>query len=190
MLNRLIVERSKTRGGITLVEMDLVKRAKQGDERSLEELLQQNYSILKGYLLKVTLNPDLAADLTQDTMLKAIKKLRQFKGQSKFSTWLITIGSNLYRDYLKKNRRMTRVKDMGVYQGMMQEKDIETNLILNELLAKLPSDKRMVLTLKHYFGYNYQEIGEILECPIGTVKSRMYYCLEYLRTELKGGKWE
>lgn len=171
-----------------MVEMDLVKRAKRGDEHSLEELLQQNYSILKGYLLKVTLDPDLAADLTQETMLKAIKKLRQFKGQSKFSTWLITIGSNLYRDYLKKNRRVTVVDNMEPYQGAKNQETAETNLILNELLSKLPSDKRMVITLKHYFGYNYQEIGEILGCPVGTVKSRMYYCLEYLRTELKGGK--
>lgn len=186
----VLLIKEKKKGGITLGEMELIQRAKTGDEGSLEELLQQNYSILKGYLLKVTLDPELAADLTQETMFKAIKKLRQFKGKSKFSTWLITIGSNLYRDYLKKNRRLTLVENLEPYQEVIYHEEADEQLILNELLAKLPSEKRMVLILKHYFGYNYQEISQVLKCPVGTVKSRMYYCLEYLQKEMKGGQKE
>ncbi|AZR72097.1 RNA polymerase sigma factor SigY [Anoxybacter fermentans] len=166
-------------------EIELVQRAQKGDRKALKELLQMNYSILKGYLLKITLDPDLAADLTQETMLKAILKLQKFKGQSKFSTWLITIGSNLYRDYLKKNRHLIMVDYPERFESITEMK--EAGLIIEEMLLKLPAEKRMVLVLKHYFGYTYEEISKIIKCPVGTVKSRMYYCLEFLQNQIERG---
>lgn len=170
-----------------MLERELIKCAQNGDQRSLEELLQQNYSILKGYLLKVTLDPELAADLTQETMVKAIRQIKQFKGHSKFSTWLISIGSNLYRDDLRKNRRWIVTNDMERIGGGVVEKQ-DLHLMIDELLADLPLEKRMVLILKHYFGYNYEEIGKIVDCPVGTVKSRMHYCMNFLQQRLERGK--
>ncbi len=168
-------------------EFELVYKAKKGDLKAMEELLDQNYAILKGYLLKITLDRELAADLTQETMLKALKKIKKFKNRSKFSTWLISIGTNLYKDHLRKNHRLIMVEDIDKLQvGILEAK--ETDLIITELLAELPLDKRLVLVLKHYFGYNYQEIGQMLNCPVGTVKSRMYYCMNFLRKRMTGGE--
>lgn len=167
-------------------ERELVERARKGDQRSLEELLQQNYSMLKGYLTKATLDPELAADLTQETMVKAIRQIKQFKGKSKFSTWLISIGSNLYRDYLRKHRRLIVTDDLDLLGRETEIKDL--HLEIDELLSQLPQEKRMVLILKHYFGYNYDEIGAILSCPVGTVKSRMHYCINFLQKQLERGK--
>ena len=167
-------------------EMELVKQARNGSKDSMQKLIQQNYSILKGYLLKVTSDPELAADLTQETMLKAILKIKKFKGKSKFSSWLISIGTNLYRDYIKKHKRELHVEDLNDYDSISEIKD--EKVVIEEILDKLPSEKRMVLVLKHYFGYKYKEISEIMDCPVGTVKSRMYYCLDFIRDNYKGGK--
>lgn len=173
-------------------EHDLIQRAKKGDERAMEELLQRNYPILKGYLLKITLDPELAADLTQETMFKAVRQLKRFKEQSKFSTWLITIASNLYRDYQRKSRHFPLVEDPVSLEQRLERVDSSggraKDELVDDLLARLPQDKRAVLILKHYFGYNYEEIGKILDCPVGTVKSRMYYCLEFLQKQMEGGK--
>jgi RNA polymerase sigma-70 factor (ECF subfamily) len=169
-----------------LQERERIERARNGDQSSLEELLQQNYSILKGYLIKATLDPELAADLTQETMVKAIRQIKQFKGQSKFSTWLISIGSNLYRDHLRKNRRLIVTEDLDLLAGETELKGLRIEI--DELLEKLPQEKRMVLILKHYFGYTYEEIGKILGCPVGTVKSRMYYCMDFLQKQWERGR--
>lgn len=167
-------------------EQELIQRAQKGDQGSLEELLQLNYPILKGYLTKVTLDRELAADLTQETMFKAIRQLKKFRGSAKFSTWLITIGTNLYRDHLRKHRRLVVTDELDYFEP--QTEMPETALVIDELLVELPQEKRMVLILKHYFGYNYEEIGKILDCPVGTVKSRMYYCMDYLHKQLERGE--
>lgn len=166
-------------------EFELIQLAQKDDQNALKELLQENYAILKGYLLKMTFNRELADDLAQETMLKAILKIKKFKGHSKFSTWLIRIATNLYRDHLKKNRRLLVVENLErTYADReMNDKDFW----IAESLAKLPPEKKSVLILKHYFGYSYEEIAKILKCPVGTAKSRMHYCLEFLRSEMKGG---
>ena len=83
----------------------LIERAKAGDNEALSLLLQNNYQLLIGYFLKITGSRELALDLTQETMLRAIEKIYSFGGRSKLSTWLITIGTNIYRDWLRKKKR-------------------------------------------------------------------------------------
>ena len=82
--------------GVDLMdEKDLIRKAKKGDTLALSKLLQQNYSFLFKYLMKATLHPQIAEDLTQETMMKCIEKIQLYNGESKFSSWLITIGTNL-----------------------------------------------------------------------------------------------
>ena len=82
--------------GVDLMdEKDLIRKAKKGDTLALSKLLQQNYSFLLKYLMKATLHPQIAEDLTQETMMKCIEKIQLYNGESKFSSWLITIGTNL-----------------------------------------------------------------------------------------------
>ena len=72
-------------------DKDLIQQAKNGDTLALSKLLEQNYSFLVKYLMKITLHPQIAEDLTQETMMKSIEKIQLYNGKSKFSSWLITI---------------------------------------------------------------------------------------------------
>lgn len=172
------------------LEEKLIELAKKGDKSSLEKLLQNNYPILKGYLLKLTLNESMADDITQETMLKAILNIKKYKPIGKFSTWLITIATNTYRDLLRKNKKMAyeEIPREAVYNSNLEEEVItKSNLEkLKAILEELPEEKRMVFILKHYYGYSYEEISNIMNCPLGTVRSRLHYCIDRIKSQMKG----
>lgn len=167
-------------------EKALLEKARTGDRKALELLLYDNYKIVYGYLLKLTVNEELTKDLTQDVMMKAILNIKKFKGDSKFSTWLISIASNLYKDYVRKSKKIssTAIEELSIKDSQNIENDVVNKDTVNrvgKLLRELPYEKRMVFILKNYYDYSYEEIGEILKCPIGTVRSRLHYCIEKLR---------
>lgn len=173
-----------------LLEEKLIKLAQKGDKAALGRLLQSNYSILKGYLLKMTMNEAVTEDIVQETMMKAILNIKKYKPKGKFSTWLITIATNFYRDKLRKDKRivfgddyLTHEAANDLEQSVMNKMDIEK---INSILHKLPEGKRMIFILKHYYGYDYKEISEIVKCPIGTVRSRLHYCVKEIKLQLKG----
>ena len=97
-------------------EKTLLEKARSGDRKSLELLLYDNYKIVYGYLLKLTMNEEVTKDLTQDVMMKAILNIKKFKGESKFSTWLISIASNLYKNYIRKNEKTSNktIEDLKI----------------------------------------------------------------------------
>ena len=167
-------------------EGNLVAKAQSGDKQSLETLLYDNYKIVYGYLLKLTMNEDTARDFTQETMVKAIMHIKAFSGRSKFSTWLVSIASNAYKDSLRKNRRIWHE---AIDQMEMEAPEkTEDQVLLKESVAglkkgilALPEEKRMVFVLKHYYHYSYEEIAGILKCPLGTVRSRLHYCIKKLQ---------
>lgn len=172
-------------------ELKLISEAKKGNKNALNTLLSQNYGILKSYMLKITGDINLAQDLTQETLLKAILNIKKFEPKAKFSTWLITIATNLYKDYLKK-QRTTELIDEAIYSNeRTPEELVITNIQYNEvknILLSLPYEKRAVFILKHYHGYKYEEIAEILKCPIGTVRSRLHNCIKQIISEMERRK--
>ena len=174
-----------------MTERELIKKAQEGHNQALNQLLLDNYSILKGYLIKLTLQKELAEDLTQETLLKAVKKIQDYEPQGKFSTWLIVIGKNLYFDHLRKNKRersfeeyelgSSRIheeKGPSLEEGVMNTFAFDT---MKQSLSRLSQEKRSVFILKHYYGYSYKEIAEIEGCPIGTVRSRLHNSIEEIR---------
>jgi len=173
-----------------LLEEILIKLAQKGDKKSLEKLLQNNYPIVKGYLIKMTFNESTADDITQETMVKAIININKFEPRGKFSSWLITIANNLYRDQLRKNKRVVYMEDDENRQDTVNLEDTVVNKMewekLKSILEKLPQEKRMVFILKHYHGYSYEEISDIMKCPIGTVRSRLHYCINQVKLQMKG----
>lgn len=112
-------------------------------------------------------------------MYRAVKNIKRYKATSKFSTWLITIATNLYRDQLRKGRKEILYADItDDLQYRAEQLDItleakEKFLQLQNIMAGLPFEKRAVLVLKHYYGYSYQEMADILQCPVGTIRSRL-----------------
>ncbi|NBG87385.1 RNA polymerase sigma factor SigY [Isachenkonia alkalipeptolytica] len=174
-----------------MTERELIKKAQAGHNSALNQLLLDNYSILKGYLIKLTLQKELAEDLTQETLLKAVTKIQDYEPRGKFSTWLIVIGKNLYFDYLRKNKNLRNYEEYDSVEKNRvgnQEASAEDHVIsgltfekMRETLGTLSREKRSVFILKHYYGYSYKEIAEIEQCPIGTIRSRLHNSIEDIR---------
>ncbi|AZN43202.1 RNA polymerase sigma factor SigY [Paenibacillus albus] len=165
----------------------LIRRAVRGDEHALASLLHSHYPMLYRYMLKVTMNKALAEDLVQDTMLRAIERIRSFQGRSKFSTWLISIATRRYLDEMRKQHREKRwqTEEQALhairFDAAMQQHDWPDAL---DALGALSYEIRVPILLKYYYGYAYEEIAAWLEIPVGTVKSRLHNGLKQLRKEL------
>ncbi|MFK3939337.1 RNA polymerase sigma factor SigY [Alkalihalobacillus sp. NPDC078783] len=168
-------------------EKDLIQKAKKGDSLALSTLLQQNYSFLLKYLMKVTLHPQMAEDLTQETMMKSVEKIHLYNGESKFSSWLMTIASNLFIDLKRRKKRERQWLEQEQVIRQMKwnaanQNDEWTDVL--DVLAELSGEIRMPIVLKHYYGYSYEEIGKMMGIAEGTVKSRVSNGLKRVRKEL------
>ncbi|WYP26734.1 RNA polymerase sigma factor SigY [Alkalihalobacillus sp. FSL W8-0930] len=168
-------------------EKDLIQKAKKGDSLALSTLLQQNYSFLLKYLIKVTLHPQMAEDLTQETMMKSVEKIHLYNGDSKFSSWLITIASNLFIDLKRRKKRerqwLEQEQALRQMKWNVANRNDEWEDVL-DVLAELSVEIRMPIVLKHYYGYSYEEIGKMMGIAEGTVKSRVSNGLKRVRKEL------
>lgn len=172
-------------------EEELIQRAKEGSKSALNLLFQINYKMIFGFAIKMTADEALAQDITQETFLRAVLNIKKFNGNSKFSTWLIKISINLYKDYMKRNKIIELRKEIvPIDESDSIEELVMTNLQYKEAieeLRKMPYKKRTSFVLKHYYGYSLEEISEIMDCPKGTVKSRISTCVDSLRKVLKEG---
>lgn len=163
-----------------------IKSAKEGDHHAFAILFKENYPFLVKYLMKITMNPDTAEELAQETMAKCVQKIYLYEGKSKFSTWLISIATNQYIDQCRKKKREKNWHGEEAYRKLkwhFESRNEEWNDTLTEL-GKLPEDVRTPIILKHYYGYSYEEIGEMLKLPSGTVKSRVHHGIMSVRKEL------
>lgn len=168
-------------------EMALIERYKNGDKIALEILIKNNYKKLEGYILKLTCNKTLTEDILQDTLVSAIKNIDRFKQRAEFSTWLITIASNKYKDYLRKHKETDILLDVLPSSYSLENEIVnkdEVKRLLN-ILKSMPADRRNIFILKHYYGYSYKEISNIIGCPVGTVRSRLYYGIKEIVSRFK-----
>ena len=177
----------------------LVERAKRNDRDALELLFRVNYPMLLGALVRITGDAHAAEDVAQEAVLRAIVNLEKYEPRAKFSTWLITIALNTYRNRLRRARRELPAENVdiatadsaGGAAGMASSKSAE-DLALGRLatsdaaslLRALSADKRQVFVLKHYCGFTYQEIADAVGCPVGTVRSRLHDAVQMLRREI------
>ena len=169
-------------------ELELINKAKDGNKSALNTLLKDNLNILKGYVVKMVGDPHLAQDIIQDTMLKAVLNINKFQPKAKFSTWLVKIATNVYRDYLRKNKSFELVDENFIDKGIQVEDRVIANYEYKEvmkIILRLPYEKRAVFVLKHYYGYKYEEISEIIDCPLGTVRSRLHNAVKYIIKEIE-----
>lgn len=170
-------------------ESILIEKAKRGDSNALAVLLQQNYQFLLKYLIKITMNRSIAEDLTQEAMLKAIEKISLYNGKAKFSSWLISIATHQYIDEVrKKKRERNYVKDQHAMRDIRWR--VENNSSQNEwpevldVLNALTDNQRIPIILKHYYGYSLDEISEMMNKPVGTIKSRIHNGMNAIRKEM------
>lgn len=167
-----------------------IEQAQQGDVSALASLLREHYSFLYKYLVKVTMDPLQAEDITQDTMVRCMEKINTYNGSSSFSSWLITIATRIFIDRKRRWKREAEWKKQEQQEQSIrsirwkfESRGEDWSEVLDSL-SRLPSTQRMAVLLKHYYGYSYEEIGVMMQIPSGTVKSRVAYGLNQLRREL------
>jgi RNA polymerase sigma-70 factor, ECF subfamily len=168
-------------------EKELITSAKKGDHHAFAILFRDHYPLLVKYLMKISMDPDLAEEFAQATMAKCVEKIHLFNGKSKFSSWLISIATNLYIDQHRKKKREREWNEGEAGRKLQWHIESRNEEWTDALaaLAKLTEEMRIPLILKHYYGYSYEEIGEILNIAAGTVKSRVHHGLLAVRRELK-----
>jgi len=177
---------------------ELVARSIGGDLDSFNQLVVRWERPIYALAYRVIGREEDARDVCQETFLRAFRALRGFKGQAKFSSWLYRITLNLCRDWIRRERRApTAQAPEGVdlvELASSEQVDVETveDLVSRRLLgqavakamAQLPDDQRTAIILKEYHGLTFQEIADLLECPLSTVKTRLYQGLTVLRRQL------
>lgn len=177
---------------------ELLRAVQNGDNDSLGALVQRWEQPLFRFVYRMVPSQDDARDVCQETFLRILKKSHRFRAGSRFSTWMYQIALNLCRDQARRARRWSLVladtpalpeKAAGPQAATSKDAtDVvdrhEKTAALQRALEELPPEQREVLVLKEFEGLKFREIAEILGCPESTVKSRMYYGLNGIRTVL------
>ena len=176
-------------GNVEKQEEMLVKKIQTGDEEALAELLHIHYAFLYKYVMKMTMDAVVSEEIVQDTMLKAYLHMKQFNGKSKFTTWLMTIATRTYVDSLRKKKRESWLfkkaanENNQLLKWQLESRNQEFNEVM-EVIQKLEAIYRIPLLLKHYYGFSYEEIGQMMMIKEGTVKSRVHKSLNLVRKEI------
>ena len=141
------------------------------------------------YVLRLVGNREDALDLTQDVFLKAYQNLRRLEDPSRFAAWLYRIAHNEAYSLLRKNRPEGEI-GTGPSTGNATARmyPMELSLAVESALARLTVDQREAVQLKVYQGFKFDEMAEILECPVSTIKSRLYTALDLLKESLAPAK--
>jgi RNA polymerase sigma-70 factor, ECF subfamily len=170
-------------------DRDLIAKARRGDVESYNLLVSRWEKRVFNYLLRlVSHRPDLreeALDLCQDVFLKAYQNLPKLDDPARFSGWLFRIAHNEAFSLLRRKRREVDVETMpAASEGGRRLFPLELSLAVDSALQRLSDDQREAVLLKVYQGFKFDEMAEILECPVSTVKSRLYTALDILKSVL------
>lgn len=172
-------------------DADLIQQAARGQVEAYNLLVSRWERRVYNYLLRVTGNREDALDLTQDVFLKAYQSLRKLEEPARFVPWLYRIAHNEAYSLFRKRRPETDVEtlelegtDTGILVGGSSVFPMELSLAVAAALKRLSPDQRETVVLKIYQGFKFEEMAEILSCPVSTVKSRLYAALELLKAEL------
>lgn len=183
-------------------DVEIVRQVQAGDVAAFDRLILKYRERVFGIIYNMTSNREDAADLTQDAFIKAFQSIHRFGGQSSFFTWLYRIAVNSTLSHLRKARirsffSLERVDaDEPVSKEIIEaltdrtgaERDSyvrELQEKLNDAMQKLSIKHRTVVTLFEIDGLGHQEIAEVMDCSIGTVRSRLHYAKQLLQAELQ-----
>ncbi|WP_207062591.1 RNA polymerase sigma factor RpoE [Motiliproteus sp. SC1-56] len=174
-------------------DRQLVKRVQQGDKRAFDLLVGKYQHKIVGLVGRYVYDHHEAMDVAQEAFIKAYRALPKFRGDSAFYTWLYRIAINTAKNHLVAKGRRPPDVDVDIDDAQHQDsnrtlKEIENpenNLYKKELeqavyqaLNKLPEDLRIALTLREFDGMSYEDIAQVMACPVGTVRSRIFRARE------------
>ncbi|MEM8767871.1 MAG: RNA polymerase sigma factor RpoE [Pseudomonadota bacterium] len=174
-------------------DKELVRRVQQGDKRAFDLLFGRYQHKILSLVSRYLRDPQDVEDVTQEAFIKAFKALPRFRGDSAFYTWLYRIAINTAKNHLVARSRRppgtdVDVEDAEFMDGADQLKEGESpesalardelSAAIDEAIGKLPDDLRSAVTLREFDGLSYEQIAEIMDCPVGTVRSRIFRARE------------
>lgn len=167
----------------------LIERARKGDATALHRLIRKHQDRAYGYAFRLTRSSEEAGDIVAEAFVRVHNAVRNFKGNSAFTTWLYRIITNCYLDHRKKERTRQALSLDNPVQGndeettreiedtsLMPDKDVESiqrGVLIEKALRRLPDFQRAMIVMYHMEELSYEEIAESLDLPLGTVKSRL-----------------
>ena len=183
------------------IDQELVERAQQGDTKAFEILVAKYNRRLGRLLSRFIKDEHEVNDVVQESFIKAYRALPNFRGDSAFYTWLYRISINTAKNFLSNNNKRPIMSSeitngdgevMDVVEQVADNLTPEAELMNKQILqtvesavAKLPEDLRRANTLREMDGLSYEEIAEVMQCPIGTVRSRIFRAREVIAADLR-----
>ncbi len=183
------------------IDRQLVERVQQGDKRAFDLLVEKYWRKLIRLLSRMVRDSGEVEDIAQETFIKAYRALPQFRGDAAFYTWLYRIGVNTAKNYLAaKGKAMPTVseqtapdeegaedrwavQDIATPESELLSKQVA--MAVNEAVEALPEELRTAITLREMEGLSYEEIAQMMNCPIGTVRSRIFRAREAIAAKLR-----
>ncbi len=183
------------------VDQQLVERAQRGDKRAFDLLVSKYQRKLARLLSRFIRDSTEVEDVTQEAFIKAYRALPTFRGDSAFYTWLYRIGINTAKNYLVALGRRAptttnidseeaegfedgdQLRDLNTPEDELASKQVAETV--NQTLGELPEELRTAITLREIEGLSYEDIANIMNCPIGTVRSRIFRAREAIATKLR-----
>jgi len=183
------------------VDQQLVERAQRGDKHAFELLVSKYQRKLARLLSRFIRDSTEVEDVTQEAFIKAYRALPTFRGDSAFYTWLYRIGINTAKNYLVAMGRRApttteidseeaegfengdQLRDLNTPEDELASKQVAETV--NQTLGELPEELRTAITLREIEGLSYEDIANIMNCPIGTVRSRIFRAREAIATKLR-----
>lgn len=186
--------------GNKITDQQLVERVQNGDKKAFDLLVIKYQQRIVNLVSRFVRNQADALDVTQDAFIKAYRALPNFRGDSAFYTWMYRIAVNTAKNHLAvQNRRPMDIdqdiseieqiegdhalKEYATPEHMLLRDEIQDTVI--QAIEGLPEDLRIAITLREVEGLSYEDIAEAMECPIGTVRSRIFRAREAIDKELK-----
>jgi len=183
------------------IDQQLVARAQRGDKRAFELLVDKYQRKLARLLSRLIRDPAEVEDVTQEAFIKAYRALPAFRGDSAFYTWLYRIGINTAKNYLMAAGRRAptsteieteeaesfdegeQLRDINTPESLLLSKEIGATV--NATIEELPDELREAIQLRELEGMSYEDIARIMDCPIGTVRSRIFRAREAIAEKLR-----
>ncbi|MBP7712201.1 MAG: RNA polymerase sigma factor RpoE [Gammaproteobacteria bacterium] len=182
------------------VDRTLVERVQRGDKRAFDLLVLKYQHKLVKLVSRYVRDPSEVMDVVQEAFIKAYRALPSFRGESAFYTWIYRIAINTAKNYLVAQGRRppdgdidssdvdqiegeTELKDNATPERLLLRDEIEETVM--DAIAQLPEDLRVAITLRELEGLSYEEIAEAMDCPVGTVRSRIFRAREAINKRLQ-----
>lgn len=182
------------------VDQQLVVRVQKGDKRAFDLLVRKYQHKIAKLVMRYIHDRSEVEDVTQEAFIKAYRAIGSFRGESAFYTWLYRIAINTAKNYLVAQGRRVPTTDVEAEEAeqifdapaLREVATPESSALTDEIagtvaraLKNLPEDLRTAITLREIDGLSYEEIASVMDCPIGTVRSRIFRAREAIDRELK-----